>query len=567
MFDRLRRLSRFLNPIRAIRRVLFALGNWRRRRFKKLDYVLLTLPRSMSAVTEPRSWVQRRIFGPSPLSLWELERRFDRIASDPRPRGVILHLRGFGMSLADLQTLRGLVVRLRQRGKRVVCFAQGYDNATYLVASAADEIIVQPGGEIATLGLFQQATFFKDALAALGMVVDVVAISPYKSALDSFARADFSPEARQQLDWLLDSRFAMLVNSIAEGRGVAPEAVREMIDGAPHQDEAAVAAGYVDAALNEEQLAAHLGVQHIVPWEQANKVLLKKWPKRADKVVALLPLSGLIVPGASGKPPVEPPVRLPLLGDERMGDLTVVRQVRNVMRDKSVGAVVLLIDSGGGSAAASEAMASSLVELAKDRPLVVYMNSVAASGGYYIATPARWIVAQPGTITGSIGVITAKVVTHPFWEKLHVNRLDLARGAHADLLSDSSAFTETQRGLVLQSVDRVYAQFTTRVAVSRAMSAEAVNAVGGGRVWTGEQARAHGLVDELGDLWAAVKKARELAALPEDAPVRLVSGKGQPLAPQLAEQANPAAALRYYQENLQMIASGLAQMLMPVVIE
>lgn len=567
MSDRLRRFTRFLNPIRAVRRILFAAGNWRRRRFKKLDYVLLMLPRSMPPITEPRGWLQRRVLGAPPFSLWDLERCFDRIGDDPRPKGVILHLRGFGMSLADLQTLRNLIVRLRTRGKRVVCFAQGYDNASYFVASAADEIILQPSGEVTTLGLFQQAVFFKDALAALGMTVDVVAISPYKSAFDSFARANLSPESRQQLEWLLDSRYETLVGGIAEGRGIAAEAVRQMIDTAPHQDEAALAAKYVDAVLNEEELASHLGIKHIVPWEQADRVLLRKWPRQADRVIALLPLSGLIIQGESGKLPVEPPVRLPLLGEERMGDLTVVRQVRNLMLDRTIAAVVLLIDSGGGSAAASEAIASTLVELAKERPVIAYMNSVAASGGYYISTPARWIVAQPGTITGSIGVITAKVVTHPFWEKLHINRIDLARGANAHLLSDTSPFTESQRTQVSEGVERIYRQFIMRVARSRQMTSEAVDAIGGGRVWTGQQARAHGLVDDLGDLHTALKKARELAALPDDTPVRLVVGKGRPLGPQVAEQVNPAAALRYYQDNLRAIAGGSAQLLVPMIIE
>jgi protease-4 len=236
------------------------------------------------------------------------------------------------------------------------------------------------------------------------------------------------------------------------------------------------------------------------------------------------------------------------------------------MQDKSAAAVVVHVDSGGGSADASEAMTSALLELAKDRPVVVYMNSVA---GLAAITSAR----RRAGSSRSRGLLPAhwragrKTVTHPLWARLHVNRVELTRGANAGFLSDSAPFTESQRAQVSRSIDRIYRQFLGHVSRSRKMEVEAVDAVGGGRVWTGQQAILHGLVDELGDLQAALEKARELANLPDDAPVRLVTGKGKPLAPQLAEQTNPAAALRYYAENLEAVAGGAAQALMPIMID
>ncbi len=563
MLKAIRNTLKRVNPLRAIHRLWFAFGNWRRGR-AKIDYITFSLPAEMPHLAEPRDWIRRRILGVPPLSLTELERIFERIGNDPRPKGVILYMRGLAMPLANLQTLRGSILRLREQGKKVICFAQGYSNAVYYVASAADEIVLQPGGEVETVGLRLQATFLKDAFDMVGIRLDSVAISPFKGAYDSFTRNDMSPEGRAQYEWLLDSQFDMIVQGIAEGRKISPEAVRAMIDSAPYLDEAALAAGYVDAVLTEEDLHRRLESEHILSWSEANKKLLHKWRQPSEKYVALLKVSGLMMPGESGKPPVDLPI--PFIGGERAGDSTVVQQVRSLMKNKAAAAVILYIDSGGGAAIAAEAMTSALRELAKDRPVVVYMNGVAASGGYYIATPAQWIVAQPGTITGSIGVIGAKVVTSGLFEKAQINRVELVRGANAALNSDQAPYTDEQRTRVFKSIEHVYHQFIQHVADGRKMTVEAVDAVGGGRVWTGVQAKEHGLVDELGDLRAALKKARELADLPDHAPLIMIDGKQKPLPAQLAESSNPAAALHYLQTNLQIIASGTPQMMLPVML-
>ncbi len=514
----------------------------------------------MPALPESRGWLRQRIQGAPPLSLWDLERIFQRIAADPRPKGVILKINGLALSLADLQTLRGSIARLRERGKRVIVFAQTYTLAQYYVASAADEILLQPGGELMTVGLRQEAIFLKDALSTVGVELDVVAITPYKGAFDQFSRSDISPEGREQLEWLLDSRYAMIVSGIAEGRRGSLDAARALIDSSPHVAEAALAQGYVDAVLNEEGFAEHLKTKHLVLWKDATRRLLIRRQPRGEKHVALLTITGMMTPGESMEPPIDLPI--PFVGGERAGDQTVVRQVRALMKDESAAAVVLYIDSGGGAVVAAEAMTSALEQLAQQRPLVVYMNAVAGSGGYYVATPARWIVAQPGTITGSIGVITAKAVAGSLREKLHVHTVEFTRGANADIYGDDAPFSETQRAQMRTTVETIYRQFVERVSRSRHMSAEAVDAVGGGRVWTGEQALERGLVDQLGDLRAALAKARELANLPDDAPVALVQGKAKPLPPQLA--VDPAAALRYALDNARALANGTAQVIMPI---
>jgi len=556
----IRRILNALNPLRAVRRGIFAFINWRRG-FQKIDYILFPLPQQIPPLAESRDFLRERLLGKPPLSLTELNRIFERIGDDPRPKGVILNLRSLRLSLANLQTLRSSILRLRAKGKQVICFAPNYDNATYFIASAGDEIVLQPGGEVAALGLRAQAVFLKDALDTLGVQMDAVAISPFKNALDMFTRSGISPEGEAQLNWLLDSQYDILVSSIAEGRKWPLEEVRGMIDSGPHLDDHALAAGYVDAVFTEEALHRKLDSQYIVPWPEADKKLFKKWRKTPEKYVALLRIGGMMIQGESGKPPVDIPV--PLVGDERAGDLTVVQQVRGLMKNKSAAAVLLYIDSPGGDANAAEAMTSALAELAKDRPLVAYMNGVAASGGYYVATPANWIVAQPGTITGSIGVFSAKPVTNGLFERLRVHRTEFLRGANAGYLSDSLPFTDAQRERMRQTIQHIYEQFVGHVARGRNMSVEAVDTMGGGRVWTGAQAKENGLVDELGDLYTALAKARALANLPDDAPLVMLRGKRKALPAQLAEQTSPAAILDYLQSGLSSVCSGSPQVLLP----
>ena len=442
----------------------------------------------------------------------------------------------------------------------MICYAQSYSNAVYYIASAGDEIVLQPTGEVETVGLHAEATFLKDALDMVGVKLDSIAISPFKGAFDQLTRSEMSPEGKAQLDWLLDSQFDMIVEGIAEGRKLSTEAVKKMIDGAPYLDSEALAAGYVDAVETEEALYRRLNSEHILTWQKANKKLLKKWTKPSDKYVALINVSGNMMTGKSSKPPIDIPI--PFIGGERVGDITIVQQIRSVMEDEQAAAVILYINSGGGAVIAGEAMRSALAELAKNRPVVTYMDGVAASGGYYIATPTQWIVAQPGTITGSIGVISAKVVTSGLYEKLHAHRTEITRGANAGMMSDFAPFSDTQRIRMRQTIEHIYKHFVELVSASRHMSYDAVDAIAGGRVWTGVQAKANGLVDELGDLKAALAKAQSLANLPDHTPLVLVEAKGKPLPPQLAEKVNPAASLVYMHENLTAIANSNPQILL-----
>jgi protease-4 len=545
----------------SLESVLVKAMNEQRRRQKDLDYLVFNLPSSIAALPAHVPFWQRQFFGEPPLSLAEIELAFRRIEKDARVRGVILTLPRLAVSLADVQSLRAAILHLREGGKSVICFSVGYDTLSYYLASAADQILLQTGGSLQTLGLQNSITFMRDGLAAIGIEIDSIAISPYKSAADRFTHQEITPELRAQIEWLMDSTFHEVLKGIAEGRGCTLEEAQTFIDCAPYTDEAALEAGYIDGVLTEEGLPAHLGTAHLVPWEEAESKVFLQTPPQRQKVVAVLPLEGLIIDGESANPPDGIPI--PVVGADRIGSVTVVQQIRNLMKDEQVAALVLFINSGGGSATASEAMASALDELAKTRPVVVYMHSVAASGGYYISTPAQWIVAQPATLTGSIGVIMGKVVNNDLLKKLRFNAVDFQRGQNASLESSHNAFSDLQRDQIKVGILRTYDQFIQRVATSRDMTPEAVETVSSGRVWTGAQALEHGLVDQLGGLTDAVIKARELAQLPNDAPAILVHGKLKPLGPQLAEQVNPAASLRYGVENLYLMMNGQAQYLLP----
>ncbi len=528
--------------------------NMQRGRVKAIDYVMIKVPPAFAPIPSKRNFVQQQLLGPAPMSLLEFVAALDRIADDPRPLGVILYFRGFSASTADLQTMRDAILRLRDKGKRALSYAPGYRTLDYYVASACDEILLPPGGMLETSGLFSQQVFLKEGMAAAGLQFDAIAISPYKGAADSLMRSEPSPEGREQTNWLLDSIYEMIVDGIAATRKMKPPAVKAMIDQAVHITEEALEKGYVDGVMSEEALAEYLGVSKITMWEEADSQLYLPLRDFGGKYVALLYAGGMIVDGESATPPSDVPVPIPFVGGERLGDITLNQQARNLMKDPACGALVLYIDSGGGSATASESMASALGEFAKTRPLVVCMGGVAASGGYYIATPAHWIVAQPGTITGSIGVIMGKLVNSELLRKLRFNAVSYLRGDNADLVAGESPFSDAQRELMRDSVEHIYQQFLERVADSRDMTAAEIDGIGGGRVWTGQQALENGLVDELGDLHRAIDKARQLANLSEAASAVLIREKGKPIGVELAEQ-NPAALAKYLVENVEMMTS------------
>jgi protease IV len=492
---------------------------------KPPDHVIFVLENDLPALPDaPRPLWQRFTSRPR-LSIKELGERFDLIANNPRIKGVVLHLRPVGMSMATLQDLRELVGKLRQSGRRVVAWAPFYTTGTYYLACACDEILLMPAGTVQPLGFASTGMFLRDGLARFGIGADFVQISPYKSAADTLTKSAMSPEVREQVTWLLDSQHKELLSAIGKGRVLDEQGAQALVDASPYADDAASENRVVDAVIPEEALAERLG-QGASPvtigtWERAQAKMRSVAPTLGrGKYVAVLRIEGTIVDGRSGKLPVKPPIEVPLIGDDRAGDLSVVQAARVIADDKRAAAVVLYVNSRGGSATASEAMRQALSVIAARKPLVVAMGPVAGSGGYWVSTPARWIVARPGALTGSIGVLTGKIVTGGMWSKLMFNRETVAFGQHATIESDDKPYTDEEREIVRGQIDRIYKLFLDIVGAARNMTPEEVHPIAAGRVWTGRQAFERKLVDELGGFDAAVRKARSLAGLPATAPVR-----------------------------------------------
>jgi protease IV len=517
-------------------------------------FVMFVLESDLPALPDPPRPLWQRLTSRSRLSVSELGERFEAIGRDPRIKGVVLHLRPVPMPMATLQDLRELVARLRKSGKRVVAWAPFYSTGTYYLACACDEILLMPAGAIQPLGFANTGMFLRDGLARFGIEADFLQISPYKTAMDFLTKSKMSDQLREQVTWLLDSQNKELLSGIAEGRLRDEKGAQELIDGSPYSDDTAVEMHVVDALVTEEALAERLGPGAAIgTWERARAKMRSKPPTLGrGKYVAVLRIEGTILDGRSSRLPFTPPIEVPLIGGDRAGDLTVVQAARLVASDKRAAAVVLYVNSRGGSMTASEAMRHALAAIAARKPLVVAMGPVAASGGYSVAMAGQWIVARPGTITGSIGVLTGKFVTGGLWSKLMFNRETVALGKHATLDSDEKPFTDEERAIMERQIDHAYGLFLEIVAKARHMTREEVHPIAAGRVWTGRQAFERKLVDELGGLDAAVRKARSLASLDDSAPVREARSPKRVIAPQAA--AGAAGYIGYLLEGASILS-------------
>ena len=535
---------------RGLRGTLARLGaataNLRRRLLLRRlpDYVVITLDQPLTERAPVEPWWYHYIPARrSALSLEELERMLQRIAHDPAVTGVVFLVKETAVTLTQAQSLHAMLARFRDRAevacgvpKHVVVYLESVSAATYVFACAADRIIVPPLASWDVTGLQVAPVYLKETLARVGVHVDVVKIAPWKTAADTLSRAAMSDEERAQFNWLLDSLYRDLVDAIAVGRELAPDVVQALIDSAPMAAASAVTAGLVDALGYEDELPALLpkytdpesaaakdtagssAMPTLKPYREVRKLLLRKASVRGPRAVGVITLEGSIVTGESRQFPVP----LPLAGDSTIGSTTAQQLIRAAADDDSLAAVVVCVDSGGGSALASDLIWRELTQLDARKPVVVYMGNTAASGGYYIAAPGRHIVAQSATLTGSIGVIVAKPVLAGALQKVDANPERIRRGANAGIYGAVHDWTDAQRETIVAEVLHVYAVFKERVADGRNLPLDTLDAICNGRVWTGAQAHALGLVDEIGDFHAAYTCACAAADLPTDGTVATV---------------------------------------------
>ncbi|MFN2137456.1 MAG: S49 family peptidase [Candidatus Promineifilaceae bacterium] len=512
--------------------------NWRRRlQHSSLDYVLMTVDGSLPERQAPQpKFLGRRLpwWPQQSLSLEYLNGRLQLIADADNVEGVLFIFEGLDAGLATIQNFRSALSRLREAGKHSIVYTPYLDLRHYYAASAADKIYVPPGATFNALGLHAEVTFLRDALQQIGVEVDVVQISPYKTAFDTLQHAEMTAEYRAQLDWLLDDQYEIITAGIASGRGMTQEQLKELIDGAPYSAERALALGLIDGLAYEDELAQLLAadepeptekneegersvgdnVADIKPWPEAYHLLMEKPRRRPAKFVGVLSLEGIITTGPSRRPPVDLPI--PLLGGATAGSQTIAAMLRQAEHVKEMAALVFYVDSGGGSALASDIIGREIERMARRIPVVVYMGDIAASGGYYVAALAQHIMCQPATTTGSIGVISARPATSDLLDKLHINRVTLQRGARAGLYRDTSPKSDEERAIFQAEIEHTYGQFKEVVARGRDLPLEELDPICEGKVWTGNQAMANGLVDSHGDFVDAIRKAAELGGLPVD---------------------------------------------------
>jgi protease-4 len=416
----------------------------------------------------------------------------DRVAAEPRVKGVVIVMRSLGGGMATATSLRKAIQRLRATGREVVVYLpNGGDTREIYVASAASRVLATPHATIAPVGFVSSARYAKRALDKLGIGADRLAAGAYKSAGETFALDKMSDAQREQLGAVLDTFYDELVDAIAEGRKVDRERAKALVDGAPYSSERAQENGLVDTVAYEDELAKVLGDD--VQLVSADRFLASRRKRllpelRKQPVLAVLPLHGAITSGSG-----------PLAMDDRF-----IATVRAARANHRVRGVILHIDSPGGGALASDRIHHELVQLAREKPVVAYFGNVAASGGYYAAAAAHHIVAEPTTITGSIGVVAARVVVEPLMQKLGIVTETLQRGAHATLLDPLHPVNEDERAVLETEIQSFYDGFLNVVATGRKWSRDEVHAVAQGRVWSGRDAKDKGLVDELGDGRAAL---------------------------------------------------------------
>jgi protease-4 len=464
------------------------------------------------------------LMGDQPTSLRDLRKALLRAADDDRVQGVRLKVDTFYGGFAVTQELRALLQRVRAAGKWTSAymetageFAPG--NTVYFLASACDEISIHPGGDVNLIGFSVRSPFVRGTFDKLGIKPEFPGRGAYKTARFMYTEKDFTPEAREMMEWLLSSLFDQLVAGVAEGRGMALEQVRSLIDRGVFLGEETVEAGLVDhredwttftERIDEKTDAAEvIGVGHYLKRDRATA----SGPK-----IAVVTAVGGIMRGPNRRE------FNPLFGaSDVMGADTIAAAFRAVRKDKAIKSVVFRVDSPGGSALASEIIREEMARTAEKIPVVVSMSNVAGSGGYWITCGAQRIVADPGTITGSIGVLTGHLNMESFWtDKLGVSFGKADFGANANIYGSLEDWNDQQRAIVDRVLDRIYDRFVGLVSESRGMTYDEVDAIGRGRVFTGAQGAENGLVDVLGGFDTALDEAKKLADIDADATVRLV---------------------------------------------
>jgi protease-4 len=449
-----------------------------------------------------------------PITVYDFWMNMRKAAADRRIQAVLLRVNLIECDWAKATELRDAILEFRRSGKKAYAFieeAPDFD-MEYYVATACDKVILHPLGWLGVNGIGGYVPFFKGALDKLGVRAEFEHVAEYKTAANMFTEKGFTPAHKEEMESLYSDIFAHYVRTAAAARGKTEAEFRALIDRGFFQGEQAKEAGLVDGCLYEDQLQRLIQADGPglgrVRFEDYTEVKPASLGLDTGRRVALVYGVGTIMTGES-LPPV-------------LGASTVARWIRAAREDKSIAAIIFRVDSPGGSSVGSDVVWREVLLARKEKPVVVSMSDVAGSGGYWISMAATRIVAEPQTITGSIGVLAGKFSMAGLLDKLGISAERLTFGEKADIFSPFRPFTGGEKKALQEQILWTYNEFLTKAAAGRGLAKEEVNRIGRGRIWTGSQAKDLKLVDELGGLTTAVNLAKKLAGIPSPEEIRLV---------------------------------------------
>jgi protease-4 len=467
--------------------------------------------------------------------------RLRKARADKDIKALLLEIDGLAIGWGKIEELSKAIAHFRSGGKKVYAYLEGGSAKDYAVGLACDEVCIPEAGWLMLTGMRMEVSFYKDLFEKIGVKADMLQMGEFKGAAEPFTRTSLSEPNKKQLNSILDDLYDNgLVATIVKGRASKKfdaQQVKKLIDRGPYAARAALKQGLVDRVTYPEAL------EKIIKEElkaEEIKIARNYGQKKAEDIdfsspFAILKLLSPVKITSSGKPKIAViyatgPITTgkgggSLFGADSVGSETMVKAIQQAENDKTVKAIVLRVDSPGGSALASDLIWNEIVKSKK--PVVASMSDVAASGGYYISMGARKIYAEPGTITGSIGVVGGKLATGGMWEKIGIKTEVLARGEHSGILSGTEPFTDSERETMRDLMKDVYDLFLTKTLVGREKAGKKLTRaelekLAGGRVWTGRQAKENGLIDELGTLEDAIKEAKKMAGIPADKEMELL---------------------------------------------
>jgi protease IV len=447
----------------------------------------------------------------------------DRGANDDRVVGMIARIGAASMGMAQTQEIREAILRFRAHKKFAVAYSEtfgefGPGNGAYYLATAFDHIYLQPSGDVGLTGIIMESPFIKGTLSKLGMSFHGDHRYEYKAALNFYTETKYTDAHKEEMTSIMDSWFNQMKDGICAARQIAPDKFQSIVDAGPYLGKEAVDAKLVDGVAYRDEVYGKVKAQ---AGSGAELLYLDKYLDRAGrphdhgKKIALVYGVGAVTRGKSDFDPVQ--------GEQTMGSDTVASAIRAAANDENVKAILFRVDSPGGSYVASDTIWREVVNARKaGKPVIVSMGNLAGSGGYFVAMAADKIVAQPGTITASIGVLGGKMLTSGLWDKVGLSWDEVHDGDKATMFTGTHDYTPAEWGRFEAWLDRVYVDFTGKVAEGRKLPKEKVLEIAKGRIWSGQDAKNLGLVDELGGYDTALKLAKKAAGIPDSDEVKIV---------------------------------------------